>query len=62
MLARELWVVKDRQIILEAVLARHGLDLAAEIAAFQPEGAIADRLAAERAALLERLITTLAEG
>jgi hypothetical protein len=35
-LARELWVVADRQLILEAALARHGIDAAAEIDSFEP--------------------------
>lgn len=39
-LTRELWVVADRQLILEAILARHGIDVAAEIDAFEPDPAL----------------------
>lgn len=38
-LARELWVVADRQLVLEAILARHEIDAAA-IDAFEPDAAL----------------------
>ncbi len=60
LLARELWVARDRLAVLEAVLERRGLLSAEEIRDFQPEGALAERLAAERDALARALVETLA--
>lgn len=37
MLTREIWVLTDRMTVLEAVLARHGIDATAEIEGFQPD-------------------------
>lgn len=48
LLARELWIVKDRQIVLEAVLAERGVDVADAVRDYQPAGAVAQRLDAER--------------
>lgn len=47
-LARELWVVADRQLVLEAILAKNGVDAAAEIDAFEPDIAMQARLDARR--------------
>ena len=51
-LARERWVTIDRQLILEAVLAERGIDVAKEIDAFEPDAAMLARLAARRGQLL----------
>lgn len=58
-LARELWVTRDRLAVLEAVLDARGLDVSAAVADFQPDAALAARLAAERKALVEGLVATL---
>ena len=60
LLARELWVTRDRLAVLEAVLEAQGIAVAEAIRDFQPEGALAERLAAEREALARALIETLA--
>ena len=43
-LTKHLWVMTDRVMVLEAVLARHGLDLAEEVENFQPDAALQARL------------------
>jgi hypothetical protein len=59
-LAKELWVVKDRQAITEAVLAKRGIDIREEIALFQPDAELEAKLAQERQALVKRLMQDLA--
>lgn len=55
-LARELWTVRDRLTILEAVLEKHGIDAAAEIDGFDVAPALQTQLDAER----DRMIGALA--
>uniref|UniRef100_UPI0035CBE9B4 hypothetical protein n=1 Tax=uncultured Sphingomonas sp. TaxID=158754 RepID=UPI0035CBE9B4 len=57
-LAREIWVLRDRQIVTEAVLAARGIDLAAAIDAFEPDAALQRRLDTER----DRLIALVADA
>jgi hypothetical protein len=45
-LAKELWVIKDRQMVTEALLSEKGL--LADLDAYQPGPDLADRIAAER--------------
>jgi hypothetical protein len=47
-LARELWVVKDRQRVLEALLAEHGVLVPGLVADHQPGPALAAELETER--------------
>lgn len=47
-LARELWVVKDRQHVLEALLAEHNIIQPNAVTDHQPGAALADELATER--------------
>jgi hypothetical protein len=58
-LARELWVVKDRQRVLEALLADHGVLVPGEVADHQPGPALTAELETERtrytAAIMEAL-------
>ncbi len=56
-LARELWVTRDRQIVLEHVLEKHGL--IEDISAYQPDEALAARLAEERRLFLDSLNAAL---
>jgi hypothetical protein len=58
-LTKELWVVKDRQILLEEVLKRHNLDVSAEIDRFKPDGAVEAKLAAEREGLVRKIMAEL---
>lgn len=61
-LARELWIVRDRQIITELVLAERGIDIRAAIDAYEPDAAIQAQLDADRDRLLNRLVTALSGG
>jgi hypothetical protein len=54
-LARELWVVKDRQLVLEEVLKEAGIDAAALVDQYQPGDDLTQRLNAERQQLLDRV-------
>jgi len=55
----ELWIVKDRLAILEAVLAKHGIDAKAAVDAFEPTGEVKQQLDAERRAWAQRMIGAL---
>lgn len=59
LLARELWVVKDRQRVLEAVLGERGIDVADAVRDYQPSGALAEALAAERDRFAQAVIDAL---
>jgi hypothetical protein len=58
-LAKELWVLKDRQMITEAVLAKRGIDISEDISTFQPDAALEAKLKAEREALVKKLTQDL---
>ena len=53
---QELWVIKDRQIVLEQVLAEAGIDAARLVDDHQPDAELAERLDRERKRLLERCL------
>jgi len=59
-LAQEVWVLHDRQRILESVLADRGLDVGPEIDRYQPDEATRGLLDEQRKAFLERLVQSLA--
>jgi len=61
-LARELWVVKDRQLVLEAVLAAHGIDAATAIDRFEPDAAQAAKLDTEGRAMIDHIVAALTGG
>jgi len=56
-IAKELWVVKDRQIITEAFLREK--NIIAELDTYQPGPELAARLGAERERFLGALASTL---
>lgn len=60
LLARELWVVKDRQRVLEHLLEQAGVVVPGAVADHQPEGALAEALATERERLTRALMAALA--
>lgn len=60
-LARELWVVADRQIVTEALLVRHGIT-AQEIDAFQPDPETEARLDTRRRQIVDNLLVALKAG
>ena len=47
-LAEQVWVLKDRQVVTEQVLAAKGIDLHDEIEHFQPDAELAARLDEQR--------------
>lgn len=57
-LARELWVVTDRQLMLEVILARRGIDVAAEIDAFEPDATLQAVLDARR----DRMVAAISKA
>ena len=61
-LAKEVWTLKDRQIVLEAVLAERGIDISDAVERFQPSGAVKQRLADERRRFLAEIVDELASG
>lgn len=62
-LARELWIVKDRQKILEAVLEDalkdQGIAVADRIEKYQPDAELAAALEKDRAAFINSLLKSL---
>ncbi len=58
-LTKEVWVLKDRQILLEDVLKRHNLDVGAEIDRLKPDGALEAKLNADRQALVKKIMAEI---
>jgi hypothetical protein len=58
-LAKELWLLRDRQIVLESVLAEKGIAAAELVDAYQPSGPVKERLARERKRFLEEIQAAL---
>ena len=56
-MTKELWVMKDRQIITEALLQKNGL--LADLDAYQPGPELADHIAAERKRFLGAITSVL---
>lgn len=59
-LMHELWVIKDRQMVTEALLQDHGLLQALD--SYQPDDALASRIATERDRFTRSITTVLATG
>ena len=59
-LTHEVWQVTARLRTLEAVLARHGIDAAAEIEDFEPDAGFAAGQTAAADALANRILSALA--
>lgn len=59
LIARELWVTRDRQCVLEEVLEAKGIAVVDAVRDHQPSAALAERLRAERGRFTEALIATL---
>ena len=58
-LAQELWVVKDRQRVLEAALAEKGITTSELLDGWQPDAALTQALEQDRAALIDSLLNAL---
>ena len=55
-LLEELWVIKDRQIILEQLLAEAGIEMIEAIDNWQPDQETSARLDAERKQFIDRVL------
>ena len=60
-LAGEVWTLKDRQRILEAVLSEQGITVSELLEHYQPDDQLAAELAKDRAAFIETLLNSLEE-
>ncbi len=58
-MARELWIVKDRQRVLEALLAQQGILAPEAVSSYQPDATIQAALDRECRAWIERLLVDL---
>lgn len=58
-LASELWIAKDRVFMLEAVLEKHGLPVAAAVDTAAPDGELRKKLDAERRQFAQRAVGAL---
>ena len=58
-LTKEVWVLRDRQRILEALLEKNGIVETAALETFEPDSELADTLATERRELIERVLNAL---
>ncbi len=57
-LAREVWVLTDRQMVLEQVLADAGVDVREAVNKYQPDDAFAATLAERRQAMIGEILRT----
>lgn len=58
-LCHELWIMKDRMAVMEAVLEKHDINISEEIDAHQPDQALQDKLNKDGRALVERVMAAL---
>ncbi len=61
-LAGEVWTLRDRQRILEAVLEAQGIAVSDALERYQPDTELAAQLAEQRAAFIEALLRSLENG
>ncbi len=59
-LAKELWVLKDRQMVVETLLQEKGL--LSEVDRYQPSPELAERIASERDRFIGSVTATLLTG
>ncbi|MAF58081.1 hypothetical protein [Ponticaulis sp.] len=58
-LTQEVWVLNDRQMVTEAVLAKHGIDIAEEVDTFTPDEALQSKLDERSRAIMQRVFNSL---
>ena len=56
---QELWVLKDRHMVLERVLQDHGIDVTEAVERLQPDPDLTAKLDAERKRFLETVLEPL---
>ena len=59
-LAREVWVLTDRLAVMQAVLAKRGIDIAEEIETFQPDEVLQAQLDEKGQKLLADITNAIA--
>ena len=59
-LAREVWVLTDRLAVMQAVLAKRGIDIAEEVETFQPDEALQAQLDEKSQRLLTEITNAIA--
>ncbi len=59
-LTREVWVLADRMTVTEEILARRGMDIRAEIEAFQPDPDFQAKLNAMGERLVAQVVNAVA--
>lgn len=60
-LMREVWVIKDRMMTLEAILEQRGIDVTGTIETFEPDADFTARLQAEGSAFIKAVTDVLSE-
>jgi len=60
-LAEQVWVLKDRQIVTEQVLAAKGMDVHDEIEHFQPDADLAARMDEQRQHFIATVLASFRE-
>ncbi len=58
---REVWIIKDRMMVLETILEQQGLEVTSAIEAFEPDAALEERLQTEGSALIHAFTAILSE-
>jgi hypothetical protein len=58
---RELWVVKDRQLILERVLDEAGINVSEAVQNYQPDADLVAKLDKERREMLDKCLQPAAD-
>ncbi len=58
-LTREVWLLTDRLVVMEKVMAANGVDLTAQIDAYEPDEACREELEAKRTRLLGAVLAAL---
>mgnify|MGYP003403898351 FL=1 len=61
-LAEQVWILRDRERVLEEVLARHGLDVREEVTRFQPDAAMTRALDEERRTFINAVLQSFGES
>ena len=60
-LTQELWVITDRMHVMEAVLAKNGLNISSEIAEYKPDDELSEKLKQDGVALIQRVLSSMSK-
>ena len=61
-LTKEIWILRDRQRVLEQLLVEHNVLAPDAVATYVPDQALSDELQSERQALISSVLTVLSES